>query len=242
MYLRVVLTLNLLVAAAIAARVWRPDQAAPGPGPGTGPGAYPVWPRDRPGLDPVLEKRLARVDVRSDRIEDALVQFRRQAGVNVLWSEAELRTVTFDPIRVELQDVTVGAALRRVLASGVVPPPFAVRDGIVVVGADPEVLHLYNVRDLARPDGPWASRGVRLGGGDSRRPLVELTGDRLDGLAWAIMNGVRPGAWEPRPGAAGRLTEWDGIFMIRQSPEVHREIAAFLDAISTGPEPPLAGR
>lgn len=229
MYLKVVTTLLLVAAAAIAARLWWPaERVIPTDSAAGALGPYGVWPNDPIGPDPVLEKRLKKVVIRADRLEEALRQFRQQAGVQIVWSQDDLPVMSGEPIRMEMTDVTVAAGLRRLLSDGLQPPAVGTRDGVVVLAKTGGPIRFYNVRGLL---GAASRTGLTAPGA---APKTRET--REEDLVLLIQTHVDPDSWREAGGSVGSVTEWDGILIIRQSPENHRAIVRLLETLRSGGE------
>jgi hypothetical protein len=233
MYLRIVTTLLLVVGTAVAVRLWRPAvRAVPAVSVTGAVRPHGVWPDDPIGPDPVLEKRVPKVVIRADRLEDALRQFRQQAGVQIVWSRDDLPVMSGEPIRVEMTDVTVAGGLRRLMSDGLGPPAIGTRDGVVVIGHVGEVARFYNVRGLLSSEG-----ADPVGAPDPDADPIHYRARSIGRLVGLIQAQVDPPSWR-ESGGHGDVTEWDGILIIRQSPENHRAIVRLLESLRAGREPP----
>lgn len=222
-YLQRTLTLSAAVGIAIAAKLWMdkpPAVASNRP--------YAVWPDDGDVVGPILERRLGRIVIDARTMQQALAQFRQQSATNIVWSDASLPVMSGDPIRMELNGVTVGTALRRLLAFGAHAPPIGTRDGIIEIGDSAPVCRFYRVNHLL-------ARVLENERGVTPPTPAELEAEQLRGsqLLGAILLHLNASQQHAFQATAGDFSYFDGVLIARLPVDVHRRLAQFLQAISS---------
>jgi hypothetical protein len=248
MYLKIVLTLLLAVAVVIAvqlARAPRAESGAPGSPPAAGPAGAPadrepVWATDR---DPLLDRKIARLDLTGVTVLEALDRLRDEAGVNIVVGWPTSHPSYGKPVELHLRDATLRAALRALIEPLGDRLHFTSIDGVIVVNAHMEypwagVTRLHDARDLieafiARPRWTGGGTGRSHRGGDpgewSRDRAVETLFD-------VIQQRVDPASWRDAGGSVGAMAEWNGILVITHTPQRQQEIAQLLEALRRGPQ------
>ncbi len=180
-----------------------------------------------------LAKRIE-VDFQGNQLENVIVYLRDVTGASVLvqWPFLNAAGVAQDtPITMQLKSVSARQALDFVLeqASGPdVELGHAIIDGVVVINvkdrlpsvAERTEIRMYNCRDLIE------STSRKTGFGDPA-PVSE----RVVMLMDLIRASIEPDAWHARGGLTGSMNEYNGLLVIRHTPETHERIAEFLDQL-----------
>jgi hypothetical protein len=242
MYLKVVLTLLLAVAVVIAvqlARAPRAEGGAPASASAVGPAGAPahpepLWAADR---DPLLDRRIARLDLKGVTFLEALDRLREEAGVNIVVGWPTSHPSYGERVELRLRDSTLRSALRALVEPLGERVHFTSIDGVIVVNAHTEypwagVTRLHDARDLidaftARLGATGPGAGASERGGDPRARAV-------DSLFDVIQKRVAPDMWRDAGGSVGSMSEWNGILVITHTPQRHEEIAHLLESLRRG--------
>jgi hypothetical protein len=179
----------------------------------------PVSDAAEPDLDSTI---IPEVNLDPATLGSAIDALRKATGANlwVDWDDlAEDGIKRNAPIALRLRRVTLRQALTAVLgaAGGEGPAGIAVRDPLIVVATaytireHAAVLRAYDVRDLMTNADPEAERLVN-----------------------AMEKSVDPDNWRVNGGTIGNIRVFAGRLVVRQTPENHRKIAAFLRSLRGG--------
>ncbi len=206
------------------------------------------------GAGPTLRAKLDRpIDhfaVKDLPADAALQRWAELAGVNLSVNWPPLQRYGLDPalpLTLELRGVPAGQVLELLIdrlggQMGRLATVFADGDVLSVevygaagsVGRSRLVTRAYNLRRLILDAAKW---DVRVAGIAPSRGREEET---AGALAQALQSGVAPESWEDNGGTAGKTRYWSGWLLVRNTPEVQEEVAAWLDALSRGGEPMAA--
>ena len=223
MYIKAILTLLLLVGSSIAWAMWRPAPVLPS---SVALRPYNIWPRDGDVVDPVLDKPLKHIVIQAPKLDQALLQFRKQSGVNLVWTESSLPVMPGEPIAIEFHDTTVGVALEQILALGAHPPPIGSRDGIIEIGSGCYVRRLYDLRELLAKRRPAhrVDESAVASEGDSVH-------ERAMALLVLILTELND---QQRPNFRATRDDfdyWNGVLVARLPVQTHRRLARFLTSL-----------
>jgi hypothetical protein len=211
MYLKVMLTLLVILEAAAAAALWR----AAGPGPGT---TYYTDAEVAAGLD----RRVGAVRVRDVTLAEAVERLASAAGTRVVFEEGVLKSMGWSPddtleMDLDLDDVPLSAALAVVLDPLVIRPG---EDGTVRVsprdhaGGD-HVIRAYDV-------GPLVDALTR--GSDDGKAREEAI------LALTYVTAAENG-FEYDFELAGSAYMVGDVIVVVHAPAMHRRIERFLASL-----------
>lgn len=176
----------------------------------------PVTDAAGPGLDSAV---IPELNLNPATLGTAIDALRKATGANlwVDWDDlAEDGIKRNAPITLRLHRVTLRQALTAALgaAGGEGPAGFNVRDDLIVVATaytireHAAVLRAYDIRDLMTNADPGAERLVNT-----------------------IEKSVDPDSWRVNGGTIGNIRVFAGRLVIWQTPENHRNLAAFLKTV-----------
>ncbi|MBX3365589.1 MAG: hypothetical protein KF866_12600 [Phycisphaeraceae bacterium] len=226
-----------------------------------GSASYADSPQDRALLARLNDQRLPSIEFRNRTLEQALGYIAETQSVNmdVDWDSLALIDITRDrPIDLTLRNITLANLLERILEKvsesgfGTDKATWTVRDGVLFIASDEKIrkhtiLDIYDIRDLVVeiPDytnAPEFDLNAVLqsgqgGGGQSpfqqreqdvdREPLQ----DRIDRMKDMIEQLIDPMGWENNGGTTGRIFDWQGQLVIKNTPANHREIRGLLSKL-----------
>jgi hypothetical protein len=223
----------------VAQEVQEPAAADPDPGPGdSGAAGENVRDETIPQVEAKLEKRIDAA-FEETPLSEALEFVGDAIGVDFVLDRKSLEDIGLQPdvpVTLKLQHTDVPARTVLDVILNQLGLTYIIRDGFIYVLTKEEaenylVVDVYNVRDLLKglavePDPREASTSaarfqvqtVQFGG--NPEPAVKTPADRL---ADVIMNSTE-GPWEEIDGTGGTIAEFNGLFVVRQTQQVHREI------------------
>jgi hypothetical protein len=176
-----------------------------------------------------LRRTIPEFTFQDSPLDYVLSDLRRRTGLNVHVQSRELdrEGIQLDkPVSITLRNLPAGRVLRAVLdaAGGDAQLQYEVQGGAVVVSTDAAlarrmVLRTYLVRDLLP--------AVRTAAEPLRRQSIGV-------LVNCIRDTVFPDSWEEN-GGEGKISDSDGILVVRNGFQVHDQLRALLDALRTVP-------
>ncbi len=190
----------------------------------------------------VIRQTLAakRIDLDFDEtaFPEVIEYMRARAGINMVVDPNVLEDVEDETITLTLKNMAVGSALNIIL--DFVELKYTFRHGVLWITSPEEawrgttVMRIYDVRDLTMRIRNFPGTRIRLrgdegggGGGpvweDEDEPVEVPT---IDDLEEIILEVTSPDSWDNNPDAS--ILQIMGLLIIRQTPEVHREIAHLL--------------
>ncbi|MGE0434004.1 MAG: hypothetical protein AB7K09_06925 [Planctomycetota bacterium] len=180
-----------------------------------------------------------KIDMDFDEValSDVIEFIRNRASVSIVLDPKVGDEVADEPITLTLKNITLANAMRIIL--DFVELTWTYRHGVIWITSAEEawkgrtVLHIYDVRDLTMKIRNFAGTRIRLRGDESGQagpiwiedePIVEPTD--VDTLTDIIPEVVARDSWSDNPEAS--IITVMGMLVIRQTPEVHQEIAKLL--------------
>jgi hypothetical protein len=247
MYLKIVLTLLLIVGVVIVVQLARAPRvqagasaSAPATGPaGAPPDPEPLWATDP---DPLLDRKIARLDLKGVTFLEAVDRLREEYGANIVIGWPASHPSYTERVELHLRDATLRAALRALIEPLGDRLHFTLIDGVIVINAHAEypwagVIRLHDARDLiqafaAQPRTPPAEAVTNRRQRDRRE--WDVRADAVDALFDVIQKRVAPESWRDAGGSVGSMSEWNGILVISHTPQRQEEIAHLLAALRRG--------
>ena len=234
MYLKVVLTLLLVVAVLIAVQLSLQGNGAASAEQTTGPASphATLWVTRH---DPVLDRVIPHLDLKGATFAESLDAIRDAAGVSIAVRSGVMGVVGKPRVNLRADRVAVSAALAGILEQ-VGGLEYTVREGVIFVSwqtAQPPVTRFHDARDLIESAACSAGEPVVVEADGRASPGVR---DRsAAGLVRVIRQSVAPGTWNDAGLSVGSILEWNGILVVTHTPERQREVARLLDDLRRGP-------
>ncbi len=188
-----------------------------------------------------LDSKKIDLDFDETSFADAIDYIKSRASINIVIDPKVADDCEEEPITLALKNMTLGNALKIML--DFVDLTYTFRHGVLWITSEEEawrgrtILHIYDVRDLTMKIKNFPGIRIRLrgddgggGGGpvwDEEDDVVEpTTADELQDIIPEICN---RDSWDNNPEAS--IMTVMGMLIIRQTPEVHREITQLLNQL-----------
>jgi len=226
----------------------------------TGPGAPPLRPaaaepesEANRHVRAKLKEIQSKIDFEDASLDNSLAYFRDTTGLNLVVNWSALGAAGIDKgakVRLTLSNVSREQVLKEILtvSCGVVPVGYILRDGVVRISTredlcDTTIIRVYDVADLVAAD-PGQSRQERAEElSAARRGIVDIeswlaTGDagqtrheKVQELSDIIRGVIHTESWVENGGMVGNLAEFEGLFLVSQTPQNHAQLAELLTTI-----------
>ncbi|MGE0435203.1 MAG: hypothetical protein AB7K09_00725 [Planctomycetota bacterium] len=188
-----------------------------------------------------LDSKKLDMDFDETSLEDVLEYIKQRSGINIVLDPKVADDVAEEPISLTLKNISLGSALRIIL--DFVEMTYTFRHGVLWITSPEEawkgrtILHIYDVRDLTMRIKNFPGIRIRLrgddgggGGGpvweDEDEPVEVPTTDDLEEIIPEVCNRE---SWDNNPEAS--IMTVMGMLVIRQTPEVHKEIMQLLSQL-----------